>query len=415
MSSKKLSGILPFIVTAVVTALVVFAVCLALELVMMFRCENMVTQKELDTNHLLEFATMEQLEKVIKREPTNYLAMIKLAHINEELNRNTEANVLYQKALKFSGRSYYTLYNYALFCAKQKLYALSSITAEEILSNNKKNIRYKAEIYEALGDTMLTDNQIEPAVRAYQVAYKYAKNVKDDKYAHTVAKKYSLAYIKLADLYIENDKIEDAKASLDNSIKITETPMAVYKLGLVNIDTNKVKAQKYLERVFNTEPYIVNPYIYNSLLSELVKQAENAGNAASLNYYSVKYERFKKTVKEIYLYKNDVIVSNAKISKVKDKYYLTFDFKNNTKEKIEQLYFVVDVFLNTKWYRAQKKAVHLTNTLAPYESVENFKIELPPNMEFVNVEKNNYIVLKFFAKKSVKAPNTLVKIDALNF
>jgi len=413
--NNKIRNILPFIATAVVTAVVIFVFCFISELELMFRCEKIVTENQLNTEHLVEFATLEQLEKRLKNEPTNHFVMIRLANIYESLGKYQDANNFYRNAVKISGRSYYSLYKYAVFCAKRGLYVLASSMGEEILSNSPKNIRYKAEIYEAMGDKMLDNDEALAAVKAFQIAYKYAKNVKDKKYFNKIQDKYALAHIKSADFYIKENMIQDAIASLNNSIKVEETSLALYKLALINIDTNKVKAQKLMEQVFKEKPYIVNPYIYNILLNDLINKAKSTGDNASLNYYSVKYNRFKNIMNTIYLYKNDVLVSNSQIIKNKEKYYLVFDFKNNTKEKIEQLYFKIDIFLNSKHYIVQKKAVHLAHTIAAYEEFKDFRIELPEKMEFVDVKDNNYVVLRFFAKKSTKAPDTLIKIDSLNF
>ena len=87
--------------------------------------------------------------------------------------RRTLFSTASPSAVKKSGRTYYTIYNYALFCAKRGLYAISSALAEEIINSNKKGIEYKARIYEAIADKMYSDGEYRGAVNAYQVSCKY--------------------------------------------------------------------------------------------------------------------------------------------------------------------------------------------------------------------------------------------------
>ncbi len=413
--NKKYNKYVSFIVTAIVTSIVVLVLCLIVELSLMFKCENYVNRNELNMANLVKFATIEQLEKRLKNEPDNYIVMVKLAQIYEGLEKYQEANKLYAKAINRSSRSNYTVYTYAVFCAKRGLYAISTSLAEELSASTKKTIKYKSEIYETIGDSMMNHNEFDAAVKAYQISYKYAKNVKNKLYADKIAHKYAYSYVKLADSLIEKNMVPEAISALNNSIKIKETPLVKYKLSLVYLDTDKQKAQKYMEDVFHSEPYLVNPYIYNSLLNELITKSKNANDLSALNYYSVKYNRFKQTMEDIYLYKEDIIISDSRIEHEKDKYILVFTLKNNTKYKIDQLYLDIDFFLNTKRYKVSKKVVHLARTLGPYGELKDYRINLPSNIEFVDIEGHNYLILKYFAKKSVKAPNTLVKIDSLNF
>ena len=63
---------------------------------------------------------------------------------------------------------------------------------------------------------------------------------------------------------------------IKNSIKIYDTLIARYKLGLIYIEIDKVQADRCISYVFNKNPYIVNPYIYNQLLNAGTKINEIA-------------------------------------------------------------------------------------------------------------------------------------------
>ncbi|MBR2068812.1 MAG: hypothetical protein IJ877_03525 [Candidatus Gastranaerophilales bacterium] len=404
-----------FLTTAIVTVIVVFVLCFAIQLELLFRCENYVTKHELNMANLVKFATIEQLEKRLQNEPSNYIVSVKLAKLYEGLNEKARANKLYSDAVKKSGRTNYTLYNYALFCAKQGLFAIASGMAEEISGKNTKNIRYKAEIYEKIADVMFEYEEYKGAVSAYQISYKYAKNAQDEKYYNSVKNKYSYSYVKLADSLIEQKMVQEAIVALNNSIKVKETQIAKYKLGLIYIDFDKQKAQKLIEQVFKQEPYLVNPYIYNTLLNDLIDIAMKENNHSAINYYSVKYNSFKLAMEDIYLYKKDIAIDGSEIIKKKDKYYLVFNIKNTTKTKISQLFMDIELYLNSRRYRISKKVVYLSHALFPYGVIMGYKIQLPSNIDIVDVKNHNYLIIKYFAKKRTKAPNTLIKIDSLNF
>ena len=413
--SNNRNTYLKFLTTAIVTGVVVFVLSMAAELDLLFRSGDYVTKRDLNLSNLVKFATIEQLEKREKNEPNNYIVKLKLAKLHDELGNYKEANRLYKDAVNKSGRSDYTLYNYALFCAKQGLYTIAASFAEDISSNSKKNINFKAKIFNQIADTMYENKEYLASVSAYQIAYKYAKNSDDKKFYEEVKDKYACAYIKLADEYVKNNLIKEAISALNNSVEIKETQLAQYKLGLIYIESDKELAQRLIEKVFKNEPYLVNPYIYTKLLDDLINENLKTENKTKLNYYSVKQNSFKEKMSNIYVYKNDVIISNTKIFKKKDDYYLVFDLKNNTNKQIEQLYLDIDLHLNSRWYRLTKKIVRMSKVLHAYDLLEGYVIKLPSSVRFVDVKDNNYLIVKYYAKKSLKAPSTLVQIDSLNF
>ncbi len=187
-----------FLITAIVGVVVVFCLCLAFELGLMFHIENKVNKEELNMANLARFCTIEELERYLAKDKNNYFISIKLAKIYDSLGEYKIAHEYYQRALKQSGRSNFALYSYALFCANRSLYAISSTMAEELVGNTKLNMRYKAEIYEAIGDNLDLDGHPRVAVNAYQVAYKYYKTLNRKIDFSRIKTKYSLEYIEVA-------------------------------------------------------------------------------------------------------------------------------------------------------------------------------------------------------------------------
>lgn len=421
MNKKNKINFKEYIATILVVSVAVISLCMCVELDLLFKTEKKVNFNELNVANLAKFATIEQLEKRLFNEPNNYYVSIKLAQIYESLNEFDKANEYYQTALKTSQRSDYSLYSYALFCARRNLYTIAATLCEELSENNKKMPEYKAQIYEQLGDSFTESNQVEASVRSYQIAQKYAKNVKGANYLKKINKKFANAYSKLADYHIANDEIELAILDLNNSLEIYSTDMAKYKLGLIYLTTEKSKAEKYIYDTFRSNPYLINPYIYNALLEDLILESNIEGKSNLSECYKMKLNRFKNKLNELYLYKTDLNVENISIIFKKkllskdNKYYLIFDLKNNTKFKVNELYVQVELFVNSKRYELQKNIIHHSNPIDEYGISSMNKIELPSDFKIDKLNKTNDIIVKFYAKRKQDAPWTLLKIDVLDF
>ena len=413
--------IVNYILTFLMTTVIVVVLCFGIELELLFRSENKINAEELSMKNLIEFCTIEQLEKRLQKEPNNHLIHIKLAKIYESLGELKQAQQYYESALKVSSRSDYSLYSYSIFCAKNNLFALSATLAEELTGNNKLTIEYKARIYEKLGDAFLNVSQAEAATKAYQVAYKYAKNIESKKDLMAIQKKYSNSYIELADYNVSKDRIKEAISNLNNSNKIFENDLASYKLGLIYLNIDKAEAERYFSKVFKSSPFLVNPYIYNTLLSSLILDNKMLNEKFKADYYNIKLQNLIKKLKNIYIYKGDFIVDSTNIytkKKIFDKelnYYITFNLRNNTNQKVDSLFLQLEIYINNKKYVLNKKIVSKTNQLDSFSVLESVKMRLPDNVQFVAVDKSNDVIVKYFLRKQKESPWTLVKIDAIDF
>lgn len=408
------------LVTFIVTCILVFSLCLCFELELLFRCEDNVNREELNMKNLVEFCTIEQLEKYLKKDPVNYFVKIKLAQIYENLEEYDSAESYYKDALKSSENSNFSIYSYAIFCAKVGYYGEAAKLAEQLSDLDKKALIYKTKIYEQLAITFSKNKQYDAAVKAYQIAYKYAKNLNDKAFFKKIRDQYSLSYIDLADENIENDRILEAVSNLKNSLAIKYSDIAMYKLGLVNLNLDKFSAEKNISTVFKNNPFMVNPYIYNKLLVELVEESKFSSGMNSSDFYTVKLNLFKETLSKIYLYRNDILIENSFIGYQKSlfsknkKYFLIFDVENNTKSKINSLIFLIEIFVENKKYTVEKRLFSVAHPLDFYDKAAYNKIFLPKEFQLNNLKSKNNVIIKYFAKKQENAPWTLIKIDSLN-
>ncbi len=416
IKKAKKTHIKEYLISIVISAVIAVSFCLFAELELLFRTEQRVNDKGFSTNNLAQFYTIELLEEKFEQDPENYLISLRLAQKYEELGQIAKANDYYEIALKVSNRANYVLYCYAMFCARQNLFALSITLCEELSLINKKTIEYKTNIYNQIAINLDKQGEYEASLKAYQVAFKYAKSLKKLSLFNSIKERYALEYVKLADKRMEKLNTLDAASDLKNSLNIKYLPTTEYKLGLIYLATDKKLAEVHIYNALMKDPYIVNPYVYNSVLMYLIKQAQERMDKSTYNYYSMKLARYKKILEHSYIYKEDIQIDGSRITMEKKlvsnkrKYYLDFDITNNSKYTINNLFCKVKVFINSNEYDIYSQF----KFLQPSEVIEDTKIKLPSGVKFIDTG-NNDVIIEYYFKKRKNAPWTLVGIDKLNF
>ncbi len=404
------------LVTVFVTMIIVYSIALISEVSLLWRSEKKVVKIELSKKIYNRFHTIATLEKRIQKDPQDYKAHILLAQKYNEIQEYDSANVYFQTALKISERSNYSLYSYSMFCIERKLYNLALNLAEEISLYNKKAILYKAKIYESIAKSLDDDREIEGSIRAYQVAYKYAKGVYSKEDFETLKTNYAKEYIKMADIKIAKKETKKAILDINNSLRIKETPIAQYKLALIYKDIDKIKSEKLIKKVLDRNPYIVNPYIYNDLLNKLLEESRSNGSTNRINYYTNKINSFNKILNQIYVFKDDLKVSGIDIFSKKIKFigkeelYIKYNIENQTKNEISDLYVLTELYLGGKKIQFENNVTAKTTSLRSNSSKTVIN-KLPPDITKDTISFANDIIIKFYAKKQNKAPWTLIKIQ----
>ncbi len=407
------------IITVLVTIVLIFVFATVVELELLFRCEKKVNFEELNMKNLSKFCTIEQLEQLKRNNPNNGIADIKLANLYASLNENSKAIDYYKKALVNTQRSNFSLYSYALFLAQNDFVNMATTLAEEITLDNVKSIEYKTKIYELIGDELLKTGEVDGANKAYQISFKYAKNTKNKELSEKICKKYAESYTYLADKCVEEHNIDDAIFYLKHSFKYKKTALASYKLGLIYRDTDLKTAERYVNFAIKTEPEIVNPYIYYSMLNELYDVANKYNMEAEINYYAVKKKAFNKLLNDFYLYKNDLILTDVNIVSKKKffsnnvKYYVVFKIKNQTQNDINELFIDLTLITDVEKFVFNKKIVSLASGALASNEEKEFYIELTDEITVEKLQKSNTLLAEFFGRKNIKAPLTIVGIKQI--
>ena len=421
MNKKRKFSIKEYIPTVIVTIVVVFLLCLFVELNLLFETEQKVNNKELNIPNLLDFCKIEQLEKRFKKEPKNYMVAIRIARHYEKLKEFSKANDYYSKSVKLSNNSDYTTYSYAMFLARRGILSHAVELSEKLSILNKKNIRYKADIYVEVAKSMNKSSEFAGEVKAYQIASKYAKNLNDKEFVKQINIGYANAFISLADYHIKKNDVKSAILDLENSLNIFELPLAKYKLGLIYQKIDKVKAERYFSEVLAENVFIVNPYIYNKLLNDLIEQSKSDLTVHSSDYYRLKSAKFKRIMQENYVFKEEVLISDFHIVELKKpfskkkQYYMYFDISNNSSSKISKLFVKIELFINNKQYLITDNILSPISQIGAYDSLKQVKIPMPKDFSSIDIKNQNDVIVKYYARKRMSAPWTLLKIDSLHF
>jgi len=405
-----------------ITIFIVFFFATLAQIELLFRCEKKVNFEELNIKNLLSFCTIEQLEQRIRQNQQDGIARIKLASIYEKLNDYSKANYYYKEALRVSKRSNFSLYSYGIFLAKHGFINFSTSLAEEIDGNNNiKCFEYKAKIYELIGDYLTKNKQYDASNKAYQVSYKYAKNINDKKYLKQIEEKYATSYLNMADNEIEQQNVDEAIFLIRNSFKIQKTPLGAYKLALLLLEEHPDESQRLINYTLSENQYIINPYLYNKLLKELYDKANRENNDSKINLYANQMKKFKKIMSESYLFKNDITISNSSIRTGRKKHIakpcetLYFDIKNNSLEDISKLFIKARITSGKEEYTVRKKIVSKSNPLYHNSELTGQYIELPHGFEPPDTNKADNIIITYYGKKDEKAPWTLISIKQIIF
>ena len=81
---------------------------------------------------------------------------------------------------------------------------------------------------------------------------------------------------------------------------------------------------------------------------------------------------------------------------------------------MENLFVKAEIFVNGKKHAIEKKILTPNSPLGAYDILQSQDMLLPSDINFNNLEQNNDIFVRYFAKKVENAPWILIKIDFLD-
>lgn len=395
---KKINYIFTYLKTIVITIIVAFVLVLALVTYIEHQVDEgqrQLAKKEKDDDSSIQILILKN-QYLESMNPKNYSINLKLGILYELEKDYKAAEVEYLKAIeKVPYGEYKPQYRLALLYIK--LNRLDE--AQELMDKvgehpDKKLIKYKAEVYENLGDAYFNLANYEDAAFKYQKSLFYYTSI-NSKHRHKIEGDLASSYIYLADNKVKDYQIDEAISYLQMSRALIDSPLIKYKLAVLLTNSNPGQAYQYYDEVFKQAPEIINFKAYNMFLTSLAQQAEDVGEDAQADLYDYKLKKLKEYFKEKILCFDDLAIIQPKgffaLNLWRNKYHLNFEckFKNTSSFDVNSLY--IELIFRTKYKEiyTYKQQIFDANSTLPAGKTSaligiNSYVKIPRDDEIVN-------------------------------
>ncbi len=350
--------------------------------------------------------------------PKNYVANLKLGILYSYKKDYKKSEEQFKYAIaKAPSNNYIPTYRLAnLYISMNRLQEAQSLMDNLGEKPNKRLIEYKAQIYKKLGERFYQQGYLVLSIQKYEKALFYMKKIKSKDIENTKDLIVS-ASIALADRYVDCLKIEEAIDTLENAYSIKYNPFLEYKLGLLLIDNDPMKAYRLLSKVIEKTPNKVDFDVYYNLLKKIAQEQIDIGNKTDGALYYAKAKQYKKFVKDNILYNKDLFIniinSSISINENKKEYLMNLQFKmqNNSVHDIDNL--TIDIIFKDQNQVIQsftqkifdKGRVFTAGTITP-------SIDINAAESFKDQQKSPIINVQIFA---YKYPKYRIKLIDYNF
>lgn len=282
--------------------------------------------------------------------PENYSFNLKLG-ILYEIKKDYK-NAEFQYKLAVEKTPYYECKpQYKLACLYILLNRLDE--AQALMDNlgerpDPKVIRYKADIFNRLGDKYYGQGDYENAAYKYEKSLFYYKIIKSTSEIKLLKGNLASAYLYLAEEEVHNLQIDDAIVDLKLANALINAPIIKYKLALLLVKNEPGLAYKYFDQVFNKAPELMHYEAYYSFLAYLAKEAQDQGNTTQAELFRYKAKRVKDYFKVNIITVDDIAIKDpngmitTNFMKTKYKVKLDFVLENKTKNIMNSLFLQID-------------------------------------------------------------------------
>lgn len=345
---NNLSSFFEYLKTFFITVFFVFIAVIVLLVIIQYQVyENQSTQKpedeEIDYN--LVDVLIDKNKYLELKYPDQYKINLKLGMLYEIKRDFQDSEKEYKTSIsKAPYFEYQPKHKLALLYLKENKLDEAQALMDNIQEQpDVKLIKYKADIYQKLGDKYYNMGDYENAISKYRKSLVYWKILKKEKEINYINNSLASAYVYIAEVYLDKMRPDDAINSLEIALSIVKSPLIEYKLGLLLKDENPELAYKYFEDVFEKAPEIINYDDYYKLLSNLAENASLQGDEAQAALYNFKIKKIKK------YYKTNVLsVTDLKLVDLygtikknwlgQSNIYLEGRIKNTSKEDFSSLF-----------------------------------------------------------------------------
>lgn len=394
----KYKHIFIYLITIFVTMLVAFLLVLGL----MFYIEHQVVEgqrqlakkdKDDDSSIQLLILKNQYLESL---NPKEYSINLKLGILYEIEKNYKAAEAEYLKAIeKVPFGEYKPHYKLALLYINLNRLDEAQALMDNVGEHpNDKLIKYKAEVYEKLGDAYFAQSYYDDASFKYQKSLFYYSSI-NSKHRHKIEGDLASSYIYLADNKVKDYKMDEAISYLQMAKTLVDSPIIDYKLAVLLTNSNPGQAYQYYDEVFKKAPEIINFTAYNNFLNSLAQQAEDVGEFAQADLYDYKIKKLKEYFQQKILCFDDLAIIKPKgyfaLNFWKNKYHLNFEckFKNTSKLDVDSLY--LQLVFRTKYKEVYTYSQQIFDTnsilkagqISPLISINSY-VKIPSDEEVTN-------------------------------
>lgn len=356
-------------------------------------------------NELIEYLIKVYKEKAAE-DPGDYNLNVKLGNLYELIFDYSKAEKEYKEAISKSPYGVYSPYfGLASIYLKERKYKEALIIVKRLENKDHKPLLIaKGDFYMNLGDALWNDKKLKEALQQYKLAFFYYKKVNSKKKEMAITNIVD-CHDKIANEYFKNKEPLKAVESLETSLFYRETPFIFYKLAILYKDIDPIKANKYIEKTYVTDPGIINYEIYEEILIKLINLYFVNNKDIEMDLYRHKLKSIRTFQKRYVLTENDIKINIEKLRHktnfFKSKYKLNVKYKieNTSKYDYNTLYIIGKLRMNDtvreihsqKLY-SKEKPLKARETSASYE----FEYEYDDKDEFFSGDK---IWLDFYAGK----------------
>lgn len=343
-----------FFLTILLVCLIIFFMLVFMQY-QLYREDTAVkkTIKEDTLDYYLIGSLIEKNKFLEIESPENYRINMKLARLYEIKQDLKNAEIEYKKAvMKVPYHRFEPQYRLALLYIKLGRLSEAQDLMDKISEKpDKKLIKYKADIFDKLGESYYNKADYEEASFKYQKAFNYYKIINFKKEQEHLKGNLASSYVYLADQKVKEYEIDDAINYLQLAKSLIDAPIIKYKLALLLAKTDSILACQYFDEVFKQEPKIINYESYRDFLSSLALKYELVGNQPKANLYRYRIKKLKEYYNSKVLsvddLKVDYIDGNILANNLIKKYviHLQIQLTNNSSYNINSLYLDI-VFKN---------------------------------------------------------------------
>lgn len=334
--------------TIAITLVVIFLSIIALFFMIKHNIydKNTQTQAEESIDYELIDVMIQKNKAQETKSPSNYKINIKLGTLYEIKKDYNNAELEYEKAIdKAPCTDFKPKYKLALLY----LHTNKAEKAEEVINkitdfHDKKLVKYKADVFEKLGDFYYNSGDYENAIEKYEKSLFYWQIISDKKEIKYVKNSLASSYVYLADTYVSEMEPGYAVESLKTALTMFNVPILKYKLALLLIDENPEEANEYFEEVFKEAPDLINYETYSNFLTAMSQEASANGDTALAQLYEFKQKKVKEFFETNVLSIDDIALEDVegriRANNLFGKYYIGLEakLKNVSKNQIDSLF-----------------------------------------------------------------------------